>query len=192
MKYIVLGAALLLPAHAWAWKTDPVAPVPAPTPAASAVSGSRSSATVSSSQSLRNKVTTDVTITNTVSPSAQGRRGGGSGGGRRVVDRSSGGGGSAGAGPELVAPGIVGGNPCTVGVSLGGIGQNGGGTLGWSWESHECSLRQSAAILANLGLTKASVETLCRTSNDERWALRNAGVYCADDVERWRKEGWRP
>jgi hypothetical protein len=182
MKRTLMLASVFACHQAMAWTTTPT-PTPAPATTPSQATSASTSAARSASQvnaSVGAASTSRVSVHNTVTTggsSSGGSSSGGSGGGGNNV-------------PDLLLPSIVGGNPCTVGVSFGGMGSGGGGGIGASWESHECSLRQSAAILANLGLTRASIETLCRTSMDERWALRNAGWFCKDDVDRWHAEGY--
>lgn len=185
MKRTLMLASVFACHQAMAWTTTPTpTPAPATTPSqATSAARSASQANASAGAASTSRVSVHNTVT-TGGSSSGGSSSGGSGGG------GGGGGGGGNNVPDLLLPSIVGGNPCTVGVSFGGIGSGGGGGIGASWESHECSLRQSAAILANLGLTRASVETLCRTSMDERWALRNAGWFCKDDVDRWHAEGY--
>jgi len=170
-RILMLTAALACsPAYAGGDKADPMPAASASTATSSAMSTARSASTSRASVASSNRVTVNNAF---AAPS-------GSGSTTRVSSA-----------PDVIPPAIVGGNPCTVGISIGGGGLNGGGGAGLSWESHECSLRQAAAILANLGLTRAAIETLCRTNNDERWALRNAGWYCKDDVDNWIREGYR-
>jgi hypothetical protein len=92
--------------------------------------------------------------------------------------------------PEVIAPSIVGGNPCSVGVtsglSLPGFGIVGGG----SWEGKGCERRQLAALLYNMGydlpterglpLQQAAVEVLCN-NDDVRAALKSVGQPCIAD-----------
>jgi hypothetical protein len=92
--------------------------------------------------------------------------------------------------PEVIAPSIVGGNPCTVGASTGlalpGFGIVGGG----SWEGKGCERRQLAALLFNMGhdnptergqlLQQAAVEVLCK-NDDVRDALARVGQPCVGD-----------
>lgn len=184
MRGFLLAGAFLLPVSAYAGGHEypgvPVTPA-AVTPAA--VSPSVSSGPVTSSAASHSASHSSARVTNTVTVGSSQVAASGAGSG-------DGGGGSRA--PDVVAPSISGGNPCSVGGSAGGSGLGGGGVLGFMWESHECSLRQTAAILANMGMRGAALETLCRSNNDVRWAMRNNGTPCADDVERWRKAGWRP
>jgi hypothetical protein len=93
--------------------------------------------------------------------------------------------------PEVIAPSIVGGNPCTVGAS-GGVSLPGFGlAVGGSWEGKGCERRQLAALLYNMGhdrtdgtaqiqLQDAAVEVLCE-NEDVRTSLRNVGRPCIID-----------
>ncbi len=53
--------------------------------------------------------------------------------------------------PEVIAPNMVGGNPCAIGASGGlafsGFGISGGAT----WADKQCERRQQAALLYNIG-----------------------------------------
>src|SRR6202020_3656205 len=52
--------------------------------------------------------------------------------------------------PEVIAPSVVGGNPCSVGAS-GGVSLPGFGlAVGGSWEGKGCERRQLAALLYNM------------------------------------------
>ena len=82
--------------------------------------------------------------------------------------------------PEVIAPGIVGGNPCSVGVS-GGIGLPGFGiTGGGTWADKGCERRQVAALLWNIEQHTAALEVLCK-DGDVRDAMKIAGTPCAMD-----------
>jgi hypothetical protein len=92
--------------------------------------------------------------------------------------------------PEIVAPSIVGGNPCTVGAS-GGVALPGFGIVtGGSWEGKACERRQLAALLYNMGhdvsgakgesLQEAAVEVLCNDLS-VRAALNRIGQPCVAD-----------
>jgi hypothetical protein len=92
--------------------------------------------------------------------------------------------------PEIVAPSIVGGNPCTVGMS-GGVALPGFGIVtGGSWEGKACERRQLAALLYNMGhdipgakggsLEDAAVEVLCADVS-VREAMRRIGQPCVAD-----------
>lgn len=88
----------------------------------------------------------------------------------------------------MAAPIIEGGNNCAEGASAGANHWFTGAFFSWMGENHECSLRQTAAILANMRLEKQAIEVLCRTNMDVRWAMRNSRTPCQDDVERWEKD----
>jgi hypothetical protein len=92
--------------------------------------------------------------------------------------------------PEIVAPSIVGGDPCTVGAT-GGIALPGFGVVtGRSWEGKPCERRMMAALMYNMGhtmpgakgemLQEAAVEVLCVEAG-VRDALRRIGQPCVAD-----------
>lgn len=63
--------------------------------------------------------------------------------------------------PDAYAPGIVGGNTCSAGVTAGlalpGVGITGGA----SYSDKQCELRQKAAMLWNMGFEREAVGLLC-------------------------------
>jgi hypothetical protein len=79
--------------------------------------------------------------------------------------------------PEVIAPSIIGGNPCSVGVSAGvavaGFGLTGGGT----WADRACERRQEAALLYNIGQQQAAVALLCQDEH-VRDAMYSVGRAC--------------
>jgi hypothetical protein len=79
--------------------------------------------------------------------------------------------------PEVIAPSIIGGNPCSVGVSAGvavaGFGLTGGGT----WADRACERRQEAALLYNIGQQQAAVALLCQDEH-VRDAMYSVGHAC--------------
>lgn len=83
--------------------------------------------------------------------------------------------------PEVIAPNIVGGNPCAVGVSGGvavaGFGLTGGGT----WADRACERRQEAALLYNIGQHEASIALLCQDDH-VREAMTAVGQACGTRV----------
>lgn len=83
--------------------------------------------------------------------------------------------------PDVVAPSIVGGNPCAVGVSGGvavaGFGISGGGT----WADRACERRQEAALLYNIGMHEASIALLCQDDH-VRDAMWSVGQSCGRRV----------
>lgn len=102
-------------------------------------------------------------------------------------------GGSYGAGsgraPDVIPPPMPGGNACSVGLSLGGAGQAGGGAAGITWESESCARREMARIMWNMGDAGASKEMLCR-EREAQIAYANRGEPCETDRQRFVKEGW--
>ena len=83
--------------------------------------------------------------------------------------------------PEVIAPSIVGGNPCAVGAS-GGLSLPGFGlAAGATWADKACERRQQAALLFNMGEQKVAVELMCQDDN-VRSAMRLGGKPCTTDV----------
>ena len=83
--------------------------------------------------------------------------------------------------PEVIPPGIVGGNACAVGAS-GGLSMAGFGiAAGATWADRACERRQQAALLFNMGEQKVAVELMCQEDN-VRSAMRLGGKPCSTDV----------
>jgi hypothetical protein len=83
--------------------------------------------------------------------------------------------------PEVIPPGIVGGNACAVGAS-GGLSMAGFGIAGGAtWADKACERRQQAALLFNMGEQKVAVELMCQDDN-VRSAMRLGGKPCSTDV----------
>ena len=83
--------------------------------------------------------------------------------------------------PEVIPPGIVGGNACAVGAS-GGLSMAGFGIAGGAtWADKACERRQQAALLFNMGEQKIAVELMCQDDN-VRSAMRLGGKPCSTDV----------
>ena len=83
--------------------------------------------------------------------------------------------------PEVIAPSVVGGNPCAVGAS-GGLSLPGFGVaLGGTWADKACERRQQAALMFNMGETKVAYELMCQDDN-VRSAMRVSGKPCAADL----------
>lgn len=182
MKSALVIIPLLLPLHAHAGGSDkPAGTVSAPS--APTTSAATASAVSRSASHATARVQNNVTITNAARSSDHSDAGNSPAGGLR--------GGQGLRVPDVAPPSISGGNPCSVGVSLGGSGMGGGGAFGLMWESHDCALRQQAALMANLGRPDVAVGLLC---NDPwvRDAMARQATPCAIDRERWIKEGWRP
>ena len=79
--------------------------------------------------------------------------------------------------PDVVAPSIIGGNPCTIGAS-GGLGVSGFGiTGGATWADRACERRQNAALLYNIGKHAAAVALLCQDEH-VRDAIYATGEAC--------------
>ncbi len=92
--------------------------------------------------------------------------------------------------PEIVAPSIIGGDPCTVGAT-GGVSLPGFGIVAArSWEGAACERRQVAALLYNMGhdhpgprgeaIREAAVEVMC-VERGVREALKRIGQPCVAD-----------
>jgi hypothetical protein len=163
MKHVLIGL-LLLPAPALAWQTTPIA-VPSATPV-TAASSSSSSAVAQS----RARATSSVTVTNSAAAGSPGGR--------------------APARAPDVSGAVYGGNTCAVGGTIGGSGPGAGGLLGFTWEANDCTIRQEAALMANLGRADVALQILC---NDPYVAdaMARVGTPCARDVERWKQAGWK-
>jgi hypothetical protein len=83
--------------------------------------------------------------------------------------------------PEVIAPSVVGGNPCAVGAS-GGLSLPGFGiALGGTWADKACERRQQAALLFNMGEQKVAYEMMCQDDN-VRAAMRSASKPCIADT----------
>jgi hypothetical protein len=83
--------------------------------------------------------------------------------------------------PEVIAPNVLGGNPCAVGAS-GGIALPGFGlALGGTWADRACERRQQAALLFNMGEQKVAIELMCQDDN-VRAAMKTGGKACAADT----------
>jgi hypothetical protein len=176
--------------------------------ASSSNSGAKATSnTRSASRSAAVGNTTNVTVTGYagVDGSGNSTRSGGSGGG---TGRSGGTGSSSGTGssgdpstgttgggyldyggsytirntPEVIAPSVVGGNPCSVGAS-GGVSLPGFGVaLGGTWADKACERRQEAALLFNMGENKVAVELMCQ-DDSVRNAMRVSGRPCTADIQ---------
>jgi hypothetical protein len=83
--------------------------------------------------------------------------------------------------PEVIAPSVVGGNPCSVGAS-GGVSMPGFGiSLGGTWADKACERRQQAALLFNMGEQSIAVELMCQ-DDSVRAAMKLAGKPCIADI----------
>lgn len=180
MKHVLLGAALLLPVHAWAH--DAAKPV---TPAGSSSVSGPASATVNNAvrSSVRNAVrnTNNVTVTQS--------SGAGPGGANTGWGGAGGRGGNA---PDVILGSVSGGNPCGLGAGAGGSGQGISALLAWMWEGSGCQRNEDAKLLHNLGYDQATVTNRLCDGSKYRDALAYAGHACPLDprLPEWEKQ-WR-
>lgn len=178
MKHVLLATAALFvcgAAYAGGQEHQPAPAMPAAAPANTAAalsaSQSRASAVATGGQS-RSSATggqSSVTVNNT----AGGR---GYGGGYSARGNT----------PDVVLPGVSGGNPCGLGAGVGGSGPGAGGILSFMWEGTGCERRQTAALMATMGRPDVARQLLCENM-EVRWAMRNAGTGCQIDIERWAR-----
>lgn len=80
--------------------------------------------------------------------------------------------------PGVTPPSVIGGNPCSVGASLGGsiVGFGVGG--GVSWADKECAERQRIALLQNMGLGRVANELACDDRQTYDAAKRSGVAMC--------------
>jgi len=92
--------------------------------------------------------------------------------------------------PQVFAPSVSGGNPCTVGASVGASFIGVGGALGGTWVDEDCAKRQDAALLHNTGYKDAAREIQCdkRAIYD---AMKRAGTPCVFRAA-WEPPGTPP
>lgn len=84
--------------------------------------------------------------------------------------------------PDVIAPNVVGGNPCAVGAS-GGIGLPGFGlSAGGTWADKACELRQKVALLYNMGEPAVARELMCQDDPKLRAAMQRLGKPCGVDL----------
>jgi len=95
-----------------------------------------------------------------------GENGGNNGGTTRIANT-----------PDAYAPAVPGGNPCIIGQSAGVSMPGVGLAMGTGYQDKECELRQQAALLANMGLTDASIVLMCQQNPNLHKALVATG-YC--------------
>jgi hypothetical protein len=83
--------------------------------------------------------------------------------------------------PEVIAPNVMGGNPCAVGAS-GGVALPGFGiTAGGTWADKACERRQQAALLFNMGEPMVARELMCQ-DEQVRKAMLSGGKPCVADT----------
>ncbi len=84
--------------------------------------------------------------------------------------------------PEVIAPNVVGGNPCAVGAS-GGLALPGFGvSAGTTWADKACELRQKVALLFNMGEQSLAREIMCQDDERIRAAMQRLGKPCGVDI----------
>lgn len=83
--------------------------------------------------------------------------------------------------PQVYAPSLSGGNPCSAGVSGGGAVAGFGITLGAQWSDAECERRQLAALAFNSNQTEVAREIMCGAS-EYRQARIRTGQPCVQDM----------
>jgi len=92
--------------------------------------------------------------------------------------------------PQVYAPPVSGGNPCTLAVS-GGVSVIGwGAAAGGTFVDQDCANRQKIAMIHNAGYAGAAKELMC---NDQAtyYAFRTAGAPCAVRPE-WEAKAAAP
>jgi len=82
--------------------------------------------------------------------------------------------------PNVTPPSLVGGNPCSVGVSGGGSILGFGISAAVMKEGVRCELRQSVALLANMGFVKESLVMFCMGNEDVSEMFRSLGMGCTE------------
>ena len=80
--------------------------------------------------------------------------------------------------PNVTPPSLVGGNPCSVGVSGGGSILGFGISAAVMQEGARCELRQSVALLANMGFVKESLVMFCQGNSDVAHTFESLGMTC--------------
>jgi hypothetical protein len=83
--------------------------------------------------------------------------------------------------PEVIAPNVLGGNPCAIGAS-GGLSLPGFGfSAGTTWADKACERRQQAALLFNMGEPVVARELMCQ-DDQVRIAMKIGGRPCVADA----------
>jgi hypothetical protein len=83
--------------------------------------------------------------------------------------------------PEVIAPNVLGGNPCAIGPS-GGLALPGFGfSAGTTWADKACERRQQAALLFNMGEPVIARELMCQ-DDQVRLAMKTGGKPCVSDA----------
>lgn len=94
--------------------------------------------------------------------------------------------------PQVYAPGVVTGNVCALGASIGGAFVGFGLTAAATWESERCELRQQIALFYNMGRKASGDQLACTLSQTAYLSLKAEGVPCAYKAEWEPKPGTQP
>jgi hypothetical protein len=84
--------------------------------------------------------------------------------------------------PNVTPPSLVGGNPCAIGASLGGSIVGFGISGAVMKEGDRCELRQSVALLANMGFVGQALVMFCMGNADIEETFTKLGYGCTDLV----------
>lgn len=82
--------------------------------------------------------------------------------------------------PNVTPPSIVGGNPCSIGGSLGGSILGFGIAGGVQTEGDKCETRQAVALLANMGYKAEALMMFCMNSEKVSNTYKAMGMNCTD------------
>lgn len=198
MKRLLLAAActLALCTQAQAWATEGGPTIPTPVTSSSTPVKARATATATSTGS---PVVNNISVAPAAAPQQRASRGDGqrpSGpSGRSARSGSGRSGGSSGGtvvdsgAPVIVAPSMSSADNCAVGIVLGGVGQKGGGTLGFLWEDDGCARARNARVEADLGDRDVARDMMC-VDPIVRWARRARQRPCPQDRAEWIRAGW--
>jgi hypothetical protein len=80
--------------------------------------------------------------------------------------------------PNVQPPSLVGGNPCAIGASLGGSIVGFGISGAVMKEGDRCELRQSVALLANMGFVNESLVMFCMGNKEVATTFAALGMNC--------------
>lgn len=83
--------------------------------------------------------------------------------------------------PDLVLGSVAGGtNGCLGGIGFGGAGRPGGGLFSYTWEMHDCRMRQTGQMLWNVGYHAEALRVWCKIS-EVREAFKGTPQQCPAD-----------
>lgn len=85
--------------------------------------------------------------------------------------------------PDVVSPGLAGGNPCAISASFGGSVMGFGITGGVGSEGPKCENRQEVALMANMGYTNAAMVHFCLHNSDVEETMKLLGKTCMDAAD---------